>query len=69
MAFLKASDHKAIAWWAEERGLKPQLSTPPIIYFKDKNGNEVSANIASLVPLYKAWKKEQSKNNKRKVSS
>lgn len=66
---LKPTDHKAIAWWAEERGLVPQLSTPPTIYFKDKDEVESSANIFSLVNLYKAWKKEQQKSNKRKVSS
>jgi hypothetical protein len=70
MPFLKAADHKAIAWWAAERKLVPQLSTPPTMYFKNADGEEIKTNLFSIVQLYKGWKKEEArKNKKRKVAA
>jgi len=69
MAYLKPSDHKAIAWWAQSRKLVAQLSTPPTIYFKDDKGVETSVNLFSLVTLYKAWLDEEKKKSKRKAAA
>lgn len=67
MSILKPNDYKALAWWAKERGLRPQLSTPPIMYFKDKEGNDVDpVNINSITPLYLAWREQEKKRNKKK---
>lgn len=66
MALLKASDHKAIGWWADTFNLKMAMSTPPIIYFRPKaGGDEVTQHIDTIVGAYKGAMKEQSKEKAR----
>jgi hypothetical protein len=67
MPFLKASDHRALAWYAETFKLKLQMSTPPIIYFKNEAGKEVRGDLFSILNLHKAHKEEN--KGKKKVKA
>lgn len=62
---LKAAEMKAVAWYVQDRGLKPSLSTPPRMYFKDKEGNQVEADLAGIVTEYKAWNEQDKKERAR----
>lgn len=58
---LSSKELKAINWYALNYGLRPQLSTPPTIYFKDMDGIEQSKDLAGITLEYNAWKKEDTK--------
>lgn len=58
---LSAKQLKAINWYRQENGLKPQLSTPPTMYFKDADGNEVTADLTSIMQEYGQWNEEDKK--------
>lgn len=64
---LTANQHKAIGWYASFYGYRMTLSTPPIIYFIDKDGNEVSANIDSIVGIHKGQTKEEAKQKRKEA--
>lgn len=40
---------KALVWYVGEHKLKPQLSTHPVYYFVDKNGNEQKVLMAHMM--------------------
>ena len=70
MAWLKTSDHQAIAHFAKEHNLKMAMSTPPTIYFKDKKtGEEVKQQLDTIVGIYKGWKEEQARTNKKRKAA
>lgn len=53
---------KAIAWYAENYGLKVELSVPPLVTFSMKELNESHAvSLSDIVNEYKRWRKEESK--------
>lgn len=66
MGMLKASDHKAIGWYAQFYGYRMQLSAWPLMRFKDKDGNDVEpVSIEAIVGIYKGQMKEQAKETAR----
>lgn len=63
---ISASEMKALGWYVRDRDLRPQLSTPPVMYFtKRKDGTEVKVNLAHIVTDYKAWNEEDKKERAR----
>lgn len=62
---LSAKDLKAINWYLGEHDLKPQLSTPPIIYFTNKKGEQVKAELTGIHSEYNAWNEEDKKQRAR----
>lgn len=62
---LKAKDYKAIKWYAETYDLKPQLSAPPTMYFKDAQGREVTHNLGAIVLEWSQWNENDQKDRAR----
>lgn len=62
---LTATDTKALGWYVQDRRLRPQLSTPPTMYFTDKDGNSVTDSMFNILALYKAWNEEDKKERAR----
>lgn len=58
---LTAKDFKAISWYAEENGLHPQLSTPPIMYFRKKDGDTLKVHLDAIKLEYNAWNEQDKK--------
>jgi len=55
---LSSKNLKAINWYSENYHLKPQLSTPPIMYFMDSSGEYVDHHLDKIMLEYAAWNKE-----------
>lgn len=51
----------AIAAYAEQHKLVPQLSVPPTIYFKDFEGKEKKIDLLAILAFYDKWKKQKKK--------
>lgn len=62
---LSAKDLKAIKWYADAHGLRPQISSPPKMYFTDFLGNQAEADLLSIHQEYDAWNKEDKKERAR----
>lgn len=63
---LTSKQYKMIAWFSEERGLVPQLSTPPIMYFTNKKNEPENHHLTKdIEPLYDAHRKEYLKEKAR----
>lgn len=62
---LTAKDLKAIAWFIKDKNLKPQLSTPPRMYFKEAEGTEVTYELAGIITEWSAWNEEDKKQRAR----
>lgn len=62
---MSAKDLKALEWYIKDRKLKPQLSSPPKMYFKDENGKSVEADLTGIVLEYNAWNEEDQKRRAR----
>lgn len=62
---LNATELKALAWYMRDNQLKPLLSTPPIMYFRNKDGVEVSQELTTIVSEYKAWNEQDKKERAR----
>lgn len=57
---------KAIHWYMEDNpGLRLQLSTPPKVYFKDKQNKVLSKHISELTDAYFQWNEEDKKQRAR----
>lgn len=61
------NEDRALAWYMKQNNLKPKLSAYPIYYFDNEAGEEESVNVVSLVPQFKAWRKEQKNANRPKA--
>lgn len=57
---------KAIAWFAEQNGLKPQMSAHPVYYFVDENGVEQHHNILNLVAQFERWRVENKRSERKR---
>lgn len=55
---LNAKDLKAINWYTKEHSLKLRLSTPPTMYFSNKDGKEVAEQLPVILSEYKSWNEE-----------
>lgn len=63
---LSAKDLKVINWYGKEHGLTPQLSTPPIIYFKRRdNGEQITADLTLMTTSWSAWNEEDKRQRAR----
>lgn len=62
---LNAAELKAVSWYMRDNQLRPMPSTPPKMYFKDKNGNEVTQELTTIVSEYKAWNEQDKKERAR----
>lgn len=58
------NEEKALAWYCEVNDLIPQLSTHPICYFRDKDGNEVSARLEHIVMNWETSRKDAARIKK-----
>lgn len=59
---LTAKDLKAINWYITEKKLKPLLSNPPQMYFRDKDGIALEPiYLGGIVLEYNAWNEEDKK--------
>lgn len=65
---MKPNQGKALAWYCEKNNLSPQLSTYPIMYFLDENGNEHKRHIEHLTREWEEWRKEQKRQDKQNAS-
>jgi hypothetical protein len=45
----------------EEHGYKPKLSTPPTMYFNNREGGESSEHIDIIVSEYDTWNEQDKK--------
>ena len=64
---LTANDLKAINWYALNYQLKPEMSSPPVMYFKNRaTGEEVKKDLGGITLEYNAWKEEDQKMRARK---
>ena len=59
MARLSKIDYLAIEWYGNAHNLKPQLSTPPTIYFRNDQGKEVSIPIGHMRSQFETYRKEE----------
>ena len=62
---LKAKELKAIEWYVNNYHLKPLLSTPPTMYFKDKDGKVVKETLNGILLEYNAWNDQDKKERSR----
>lgn len=63
---LSSKDLKAINWYAQQYQLKPQLSTPPTMYFtKRDSGETLKIDLAGIVLEYSAANEEDKKTRAR----
>lgn len=66
MVKLTPTQLKAIGWYAEVHGLIPQLSTPPLIVFKERGSDvERHRQVDNLVGEYRRSMKEAKKGAKK----
>lgn len=49
---LRVKEHRALKWYCEHYNLRPQLSVPPQMYFKDKDGNYFSVDMGQITLEY-----------------
>lgn len=62
---LNAREMKAITWYIKDRNLKPQLSAPPQMHFKNESGDTVTVDLAAIVLEYNAWNDQDKKERAR----
>ena len=63
---LSSKQLKALKWYLEEHeGLRLQLSSPPMIYFKDKHNKVVSVRISEIASAYELTNEEDKKERAR----
>ena len=66
MTKLSAKDYKAIAWYCKDRNLRPELSTPPVMYFTRKtDGEKIDVNLGAITREYSVWNDEDKKERAR----
>lgn len=58
---LSSKEMKAIAWYAKDHRLRPQLSAYPLIRFKDFMDNTVEEDVTVIAKEYEAWNEEDKK--------
>ncbi|MBJ8343972.1 hypothetical protein [Antrihabitans sp. YC2-6] len=64
---LRSSDLKAVQWYLIEHTLKPKAASAyPLIYFADRQGQEVCVNITEIVEEYRAFRKAAAKAARKK---
>lgn len=51
------NQEKALRWFVETNDLVPQLSTHPVDYFKDREGNERKEYISHIVMNWETERK------------
>lgn len=67
---VKAKVSKAIAWFVVQYELKPTATGAyPIYYFKNREGEEVQANVADILDAHDAHKAEYKRANKSKAQA
>lgn len=69
---LSAKDLKAISWYITEKKLKPMLSVPPMMYFKDAEGTELAPiDLSGIVLEWSSWNDEDKKQRaqERKIAA
>lgn len=54
---------KALGWYLEKHNLMPQLSTHPVYYFVDKDGNKSQDNIHNILGAWEKMRKQEKKND------
>jgi hypothetical protein len=62
---LLAKELKALGWFMEDKHLKPMLSNPPKMFFRDQSGKEVTYDMTGIVSLHKAWSADDQKERAR----
>lgn len=63
---LSAKHLKAINWYSKENELKPQLSTPPTMYFRPRMGGDmVRADLSDIMKEYNTWNEADIKQRAR----
>lgn len=64
---VKAKVSKAIAWFLIEYQLKPMATSAyPIYYFRNKDGEEVQANVSDILDAHQAHMAEYKRTNRSK---
>ena len=59
MGKLTPKQQQALAWYVEEHNLIPQMSTPPVFWFKHRETHEeTQAHIMSIVSQFDVNKKK-----------
>lgn len=61
-------EEKALAWYCQQTGLMPQLSTHPTYYFRDREGNETHREIEHIVADFKREKLANRKGKQSRLS-
>lgn len=58
MSKLTSKQTKAYAWFVKTYSLKPLLSNPPIMYFKDEYGEELKYNMDYILARFAEYEKD-----------
>lgn len=59
MASRTPNENKALRWYVENNGLRPQLSSHPYYYFTDTAGEQKRVNILHIVADWERWRKDE----------
>lgn len=62
---MSAKQLKALEWFIREKSLKPLLSTPPKMYLRNSDGEQVDYDLNGIVLEYEAWNEEDKKERAR----
>ena len=58
---LSAKELKAIHWYCQQYGLRPELSSVPTMYFKDRSGKKLTKDLTAIMLEYGQWRDEEKK--------
>ncbi len=62
---MSAKELKALGWYMEQKKLKPMLSNPPKMYFRDSSGEIVTQDLTGICLEYKSWSADDAKERAR----
>lgn len=58
---------RAISWYCQTNNFKPQLSTHPVYFFKDSEGNKIEVHLSVIVHEYERAQNEERQNKRRRA--
>lgn len=62
---LSSKELKAIGWFMKDRQLKPMLSVPPKMYFRNQSGEVETHDLTGISLLHSSWSSDDQKERAR----
>lgn len=68
MATYKASEYRAITWYAQEEGLRLSLCQRPYVYYQDSDGEIIRERLSDVFDAWESHKKAEARIKARQRS-